>query len=299
MKIDNIRMSLYAIVCLSEIVLPSIADAQTLSARQACPNEIAAAIRAREDGPLWNEEAFIKLENEDFRNWVRSSSSIVSIDNSIQRFEERIRKRDFVNTTPAKLNLDLCYAKHVRALRGGAADSSGGNARNEDIRNTSRDQPARPAAPPAPSPSTDGPTTAQERKQLADQTKAQQYQKQAEYGRKTVNDPRKHKPEMMANHCLVKSPIGKSAPYNKCDFKIEVAMCMYRPNYKIYEHAFFELGGDFDCEKKQSGLWTVPAGGHVNGQWHGERLNWFVCRKPSSPYAEYSPTKKGMFGRCD
>lgn len=111
--------------------------------------------------------------------------------------------------------------------------------------------------------------------------------------------PGKHKRGMEANECLIKSPIGRRSVYNRCDFDVEVAHCMEKPDRKAFETNFFEMAWAFDCDKNQGGMWPVRAGQHLSGNYTGEKFHWFACKKPAIPISKWNSSARQIQGYCD
>lgn len=163
------------------------------------------------------------------------------------------------------------------------------------------------AASSSPGASSQGGQTAQsnpasERDNTVNQMRSQSQQRRTEYERKHEYSPKRHNPALVATGCLVKSPQGKRALYNKCDFAVEADVCMEEPSFPPGGGAYNEMGWAFNCAKDQLAGTRIGAHKHDWGAWNGKRLHFFACKaeKPYTVFAlgEFDHVKNRMVGRC-
>lgn len=151
----------------------------------------------------------------------------------------------------------------------------------------------------------DSPTTSnspddrRQRDERLAQSEGRYREQRAAYDKAYQNKPKKHKQDMEASECLVKSPIGRRSVYNKCSFDVEVSFCMEKPDQKAFETNFFEDGWARDCDQGKGGMWVVSAGKHLSGNYTGGKFHWFACKKPAIPHAKWNPTARELQGYCD
>ena len=131
------------------------------------------------------------------------------------------------------------------------------------------------------------------------QSEGRYREQQAAYDKAYQNKPKKHKQDMEASECLVKSPIGRRSVYNKCSFDVEVSFCMEKPDQKAFEANVFEDGWARDCDQGKGGMWVVSAGKHLSGNYTGAKFHWFACKKPAIPHAKWNPSARELQGYCD
>jgi hypothetical protein len=106
-----------------------------------------------------------------------------------------------------------------------------------------------------------------------------------------------HNADAVAHQCVDLPDEGLFGGFeNKCNFKIEVHSCNYRP--KITEGGF-NWSASFDCEKQGFGSYSVFPGkrttAHTNNT---ELVYWFACKSPSFPADVEYVSGIGVRGRC-
>ncbi len=122
-------------------------------------------------------------------------------------------------------------------------------------------------------------------------------QTQEQLDRKRQGQRKTHNPDAVAHQC-VDLPSGGlfGALENKCNFKIAVQSCNFRP--KITQGGM-NWSSSFDCEQRKFGSYDIPAGkvatAHTNGT---EMVYWFACKEPSRPVDVEYVAGIGVRGRC-